>query len=103
MNTYTLINRVTAKEGMAEELAGILLEVAGAITNVQGCRHYTVYRDVAKPNTFWFTEVWDSKDDHDGAIHDDAFREKIMRALPLFDGMPESGTVLEVLGGSGLS
>lgn len=103
MNTYTLINSVSAKEGKADELAGILLEVADAITKVQGCQHYTVYRDTAKPNTFWFTEVWDSKEDHDSAVHDDAFREQIMKALPLFDSPPESGAVVEILGGSGLS
>ena len=102
MNKYGLYGKLNALPGKGNELAAILLEAAELVRNARGCNIYLIGKDANNADTIWVTEVWDSKEDHDESLKADAVRQLIGRAMPLLDGRPEGGTVLEVLGGVGL-
>ena len=102
MNKYGLYGKLKAQAGKGDELAAILLEAAELVRPAPGCHIYLIGKDAQDGDTVWVTEVWDSKQDHDDSLKADAVRQLIARAMPLLDGRPEGGTVLEVLGGVGL-
>lgn len=102
MSRYALISSLRAKEGCAEELMDILFDVAELLTAEKSCRQYIIYRQSSDPHVFWFSEVWNSQLDHDNAVFLPGFADLLRKAMPLMDGIPESGVVLEVLGGKGI-
>lgn len=84
-------------------MAAILLQAANIVSRAQGCQLYLVSRDQAQADAVWITEVWNSRQDHDNSLQNPEIGALIARALPLLEGKPEKGQVLEVLGGAGLS
>ena len=102
MPKYGLHGHLKATAGHGEQLAHILLEAAQLVSDAPGCHLYAVSREPDAPDTVWITEIWDSKEDHDASLKQDAVRALIGKAMPLLDGMPKGGQVLEVLGGAGV-
>lgn len=102
MQKYGLHGKLQAVDGKGEQLAAILLQAAKLVATAHGCRLYLVSKDASDPNAVWVTEVWDAKEDHDNSLKVPGVRELIGRAMPILEGMPEKGMVLEVLGGAGL-
>lgn len=102
MNKYLLHGKLTAKEGQGEKLASILLEASKLVSTAQGCVLYVVGRDKNDHNAVWVTEIWDSKEDHDGSLKVEGVRELIAQAIPILDGPPQKGQELELLGGTGI-
>tara|TARA_R110001592_G_scaffold237306_4_gene496188 strand:+ start:32369 stop:32674 length:306 start_codon:yes stop_codon:yes gene_type:complete len=99
MNKYGLHGKLTAQEGQVDALANILLEASVLVSKAKGCRVYAISKE---DNDVWITEVWDSKDDHDKSLENAEVRALIGTAIPLLDGKPEKGQVLNILGGFGL-
>src|SRR5690606_30416098 len=102
MNKYLLQGKFTAQTGMADELAGILIEAAHLVSTAQGCQLYIVSRDPEETNVVYVTEIWDTKEDHDNSLQINGVRNLIMKAMPMIDGRPEKGQELEILGGIGI-
>lgn len=102
MNLYALHGKLKAISGEGEQLASILLEAADMMSTAPGCRLYVVSKDSHHKETIWITEIWDSKDHHDDSLKREDVRQLIGRAMPILDGPPEKGQVLQVLGGTGL-
>lgn len=102
MNNYLLHGKFTAKTGLADELANILIEASQLVSTAKGCKLYVVSRDKNDPNAVYVTEIWDSKDDHDNSLKIEGVRELIMKAMPMIDGQPQKGQELEILGGTGI-
>lgn len=102
MNKYLLHGKLTAKEGQGEKLASILLEASKLVSTAQGCVLYVVGKDKNDHNAVWVTEIWDSKEDHDGSLKVEGVRELIAQAIPILDGPPQRGQELELLGGTGI-
>ena len=101
MNKYGLYGKLKAQPGKGGKLAEILLQAAELMRSAKGCHLYVIGKEAQGDDTIWVSEIWDSKEDHDDSLKDDAVRQLIGRAMPLLDGRPEGGTVLEVLGGWG--
>lgn len=101
-NNYLLHGKFTAKTGLVDELANILIEASQLVSTAKGCQLYVVSRDKNDPNSVYVTEIWDSKDDHDNSLKIEGVRELIMKAMPMIDGQPQKGQELEILGGTGI-
>jgi quinol monooxygenase YgiN len=99
---YLLHGKVTAKAGHRDELADILLTASKLVAPVKGCKVYAIGKDANDPNSVYVTEIWDSKEDHDNSLKIDSIKELIMKAMPLFDGKPQKGQELEIIGGAGI-
>lgn len=102
MNKYGLHGKFKVTKGNTEKLANILIEASDLVSTAKGCRLYAVSTDKTDEDSVWVTEIWDSKEDHDNSLNVDGVRELIGQAMPLLDGNPEMGQVLEVLGGAGI-
>ena len=102
MKKYGLHGKLTATAGNGDALAEILLEASRLVSGAKGCHIYLVSRDVEDPESVWVTEVWDSVEDHDNSLKDDKVRALIGKAMPLLDGRPEKGLVMQVIGGKGI-
>lgn len=102
MPKYGLHNKLTAKEGNAEQLAAILIQASELVSKAPGCQLYSVATDPTLPNTVWVSEIWDTKDDHGNSLKMDGVMPLITQAMPLLAAMPEKGQELEVLGGHGV-
>ena len=102
MTKYGLHGHLKATKGNDEKLAEILLKAAELVAKAKGCHLYLISRDTDEQDTIWITEVWDSKEDHDNSLKADEVRALIGQAMPLLDGMPQGGQVLDVLGGFGI-
>ena len=98
---YGLHGHLHAKAGQGAALGALLLEAAGLVSQATGCRSYVVSTDRDDSDAVWITEVWDSEADHAASLQDPAVRALIGRAMPLLDGPPQKGRVLDVLGGLG--
>ena len=102
MNRYLLHGKLTAKDGYGEKLTSILIQASKIVSTAKGCILYVVGKDQGDMNSVWVTEIWDSKEDHDNSLKDQAVRELISQAIPILDGPPQKGQELTVLGGKGL-
>lgn len=102
MNLYALHGKLKATPGKVDQLTSILLEAAEMMSSAAGCRLYVVSKDQHHKETIWITEIWDTKEQHDDSLKRDDVRQLIGKAMPILDGPPDKGQVLEVLGGAGL-
>jgi quinol monooxygenase YgiN len=102
MKKYFLHGKLKAKAGQGKELAALLLKAAAAMPEVKGCVVYAISKDQSDPDAVWVTEIWDSKEDHDGSLKLESVRALISQAMPIINGMPQKGQELEVLGGMGI-
>ena len=103
MSKYGLHGKLTAKPGQSDQLAAVLLEAARLVSTAPGCQLYAVSKSEEDANSVWVTEIWDSKEAHDESLKAPEVRALIGEAMPLLDGPPAGGQVLEVLGGVGVS
>lgn len=99
MSNYLLHGNLRAKEGHGDQLADILVKASALVQTAKGCRLYVLSRDPDSADTIWITEIWDSKEDHDGSLLVPGVRELIGQAMPILDGKPERGQELQLLGG----
>ncbi|MEK6478457.1 antibiotic biosynthesis monooxygenase [Catalinimonas sp. 4WD22] len=99
MTKYGLHGKLKAVKGEGDALVEILVRASSLVSTAQGCHLYMVSRDSQENESVWVTEVWDSKEDHDQSLKMEGVRALISQAMPLLDGQPEKGLVLEVLGG----
>lgn len=101
MSKYGLHGKLKATPGNGEKLAEILLKASKLVSATKGCNLYLISSDKDENETFWVTEVWDSKDDHDQSLKTEGAVELVLQALPILDGQPKRGHELDVLGGFG--
>lgn len=99
---YGLHGKLRATQGNGPKLAEILLQAAELVGKAEGCHLYVVSKDKQEPDAVWVTEVWDTKEAHDDSLKDKEVLALIGQAMPILDGRPEPGQVLDVLGGLGL-
>jgi quinol monooxygenase YgiN len=95
---YGLIGKMLAAPGKREELLAILLDNSQAMP---GCLSYIVARDPASEDGIWITEVWDSRDTHQGSLQLPHVQAMIGKARPIIAGFGERFET-EPLGGVGL-
>jgi len=103
MKKYGLHGKFKVSTGNAEKLANILIKASDLVSTSKSCKLYVVSMDSTDENSVWVTEIWDSKEDHDNSLNVEGVRELIGQAMPLLDGKPEMGQVLDVLGGVGVN
>lgn len=60
-----LVAKMTAREGMGEELLGRLIEMTQLSRVENGSVFYDLHVDQGDPNTFCFVECWQSRIDWD--------------------------------------
>jgi quinol monooxygenase YgiN/mannose-6-phosphate isomerase-like protein (cupin superfamily) len=91
--------KATAKPGRGEELATIMLGVAGSLQEVPGCELYVINRDASDGDVVWVTEIWRSQEDLDASLEAEGTKERIAQVRELVDGFERID--LEPLGGVG--
>lgn len=99
MKKYGLHGKLKAIQGQGDALAEILVQASALVAHAKGCHLYLVSRDPQDKESVWITEVWDSKEAHDQSLNVEGVRVLISKAMPLLDGQPEKGLVLEVIAG----
>ena len=95
---YGLIGKMLSVDGAREELLEIML---GGMVEMPGCLSYIIARDPVDPNALWITEVWESRELHQGSLQLPSVQETIGRARPLIAGFGERFET-EPVGGFGI-
>ncbi len=98
---YSLINKMTVKDGKRDEVVAILLESGKAFNDNPACELYLIYNDKEDPNVIWVEDVWVSQEAHTAAMATPDMQTYITKCIPLLAGMPEQLNV-ELAGGKGL-
>lgn len=100
-NYYSLINRMTAKDGKWDEVISILLESGKAFNDNPACELYLVYKDKEDPKVIWVEDVWTSQEAHSAAMNTPEMQAYVTKCIPLLECMPEQ-IHIELAGGKGL-
>jgi quinol monooxygenase YgiN len=100
LNKFGMYVKFTAKPGMRDALAAILLEAAAAAESVPECELYLINLSETEPDVLWVTEVWSHAEAHAASLTREATRATIQRAMPLIDGVEP--VQLKPIGGKGL-
>lgn len=79
---YGCIVSMRALPGRREEVVEILVGAVAGLRDV-GCAQYTVAVDTQDEVTIWVSEVWGSKEQHDGSLELPEVKESIARAMPM--------------------
>lgn len=83
---YAVVARWTAKEGAADEVEGLLLEIASASRAEPGCRLYRVHRARETPGSFLIYEVYDDDAAFEAHVASEHFVRLVLgRAIPLLE------------------
>lgn len=98
---YGLCGKIVATEGNGDTLAGLLLDAAAALEDVEDCLLYLVSRDPVDTDAVWVVEFWDSADAHQASLELDAVQALITQARPIIASMGER-IELQPTGGKGL-
>jgi quinol monooxygenase YgiN len=79
--------KATAVEGRGDELAELMLAVAGTLEDAAGCELYVVNRVPEDPDTVWITEIWATQDECDAALAASAggTREAVLAVVESFE------------------
>jgi quinol monooxygenase YgiN len=93
-----LIGKMSAVTGQRDALAAYLLE---GTQTMPGCLSYVIATDPADPDALWITEVWDSKESHQGSLALPSVRATIQKARPLIAGFSNRVETVPI-GGQGL-
>ena len=83
--THLNIGSIRTTPGNRDAVIAILLEGQDGLREV-GCSQYLIGADDSDPDLIWVSEVWDSKESHDGSLKLPAVREAIGRAMPMLTG-----------------
>ena len=89
MSKYGLHGKLKAVTGSNEKLTQILIDASKLVSTAKGCHLYLISKDKTDNDSVWVTEVWDSKEDHDKSLNDEAVKALIFQAMPLIEGKPE--------------
>lgn len=95
---YGLIGKMTAKPGKRAELGAILVS---GIAEMPGCLSYVVANDPVDANLLWITEVWETKELHEGSLSLPSVRDAITKGRPLIAGIEAVAETVPI-GGQGL-
>jgi quinol monooxygenase YgiN len=99
---YAMTAKFVAQTGKRDAVVEILLCASNVVSQLPGCRAYTVNEDIADATCVLIFEIWDNKEAHDSSLKDERVRFLIAAAMPLMDGTP-SGAELRVSGGYGIN
>ncbi len=102
MSQVAVIAKVTAKEGMRDELASAFRFALDQVADEPGTLVYVLHADSGDANVLWFYETYTDQASllaHSGA---DWFKELGPRVAPFMAGRPELHFV-SPLGGKGLA
>lgn len=83
---YGLWGKIVAQPGQRDALAALLLQAAGQMHSVAGCRAYLVSVEADDADAIGVYEVWDTQAQHDASLQVEAVRAVIAQARPLIAG-----------------
>ena len=101
MSSYGLFGKIVTHPGQRDALVANLLRGSARMSSVPGCRLYVINTSPTEPDAVWVTEIWDSKEAHDGSLAIPWIRELITESRPLMASFGERFEVTPV-GGHGL-
>jgi quinol monooxygenase YgiN len=102
MSKLSVIAKLTAAEGKAEELERRLAELIEAAEEESGLEVYSAHRDTQDPNTYYFFEVY--SDEEAFAVHGkgDTMRQAMKALGGCLGGRPEV-TMMQPVAAKGLA
>src|SRR5476651_2273745 len=98
---YALINKLTTKHGIRDEVIQLLLESGKSFQQHPSCIHYLVFKDASNSDIIWVEDAWTNKEDHTTALAQPEMKPYIIKTIPLLEGMPEQHEI-HFAGGKGL-
>ncbi|HEX3873727.1 MAG TPA: antibiotic biosynthesis monooxygenase [Solirubrobacteraceae bacterium] len=93
--------KITARPGTGDELAEMLLGVAGGLQDSPGCRLYVINRTPGEADVVWVTELWRSQEDLEAALDSDEARAGMPAVLELVEPGGFERIDVEPIGGVG--
>ena len=91
--------KMTAREGVSDELAERMLRAAEEMQSDPGCLLYLINRQADEPDVIWVTELWRSQEDLDAAVEKIRGSDDVAAVITL---VADGGTIeLDLLGGKG--
>lgn len=102
MSKVSLIAKLTAAEGKADDLAAALANLIAAADEEPGLEVYSVHRDNADDNVFHFFELYESQEAYDVHGKGDAMKAAMGAMGGLLGGRPEI-SMLTPVAAKGLS
>ena len=96
---FGLIAKMSAVPGQRDALAAILLEGTDAML---GCLSYVIAVDPGDDDALWITEVWDTRESHEGSLSLPGVQAAIAKGRPLIAGFSNRVETVP-LGGQGLA
>lgn len=97
MGLMTTISHVKAKPGKADELQELFVQIDEKVAKLPGLRNRQTLRQKDNSDIFWFVETWESKDAHASAILEQDIRELVVKTIPLFDTVPDTGVSADIV------
>ncbi|MBI3259608.1 MAG: antibiotic biosynthesis monooxygenase [Ignavibacteriae bacterium] len=91
MAYFTTISTAKAKPGKAKELEELFVQVDEKIARLPGMLNKQTLRQQDNTDIFWFVETWENEDAHMEAIFEEGIRELVIKAVALFDTIPDVG------------
>ena len=91
--------KASARSGLGEELAELLLAAAAELESDPGCQLYLINRQADQPDVIWVTELWRSQADLDASLERIRGSEGVAAAMALVEDWQM--VELELLGGKG--
>jgi len=83
MSTVTVVAKVIAKAGMAEELKIHLLKMLVPTRSENGCIDYRLHQDTENPAVFVFYENWETVSCLEHHMNSSHFKDYVAAAGPL--------------------
>ena len=91
--------KASARSGLGEELAELLLAAAAELESDPGCQLYLINRQTDAPDVIWVTELWRSQADLDASLERIRGSEAVAAAMALVEDWEMVD--LDLLGGKG--
>ena len=91
--------KASARSGLGEELAELLLAAAAELESDPGCQLYQIKRQADAPDVIWVTELWRSQADLDASLERIRGSEGVAAAMALVEDWEM--VPLDLLGGKG--
>lgn len=100
MSQYALYTRYDARPEEGGKLLGLLMKANNIVSNAKGCRLFVVNHEADDKDTFWVTELWDTREDHAISQTLDGCKELMVEAGHVLRNDPLQ-IVLTPVGGKG--
>lgn len=97
---YCLINKMTVKPDMRDEVVKIMLEAGQPFNDNPNCFLYLLSESIEDENVIWVQDIWKDQKSHQAAMETPEMMQFVKKSIPLLECMPEQFEIKPVGGKS---